>query len=113
MVTGEFHAECCRFGVNAVAAADGRGQLVLEGALLQRHQDPIDAGQQQVRRVHQLDIEARIQHIRRGHALVQEAGFVTDMLGHIGEEGDDVVLYFALDFINPVDVERGALTDCG
>jgi hypothetical protein len=38
---------------------------------------------------------------------MDEAGIGADNLGQMGKEGDDVVLGFALDFIDAVDVEGG------
>jgi hypothetical protein len=40
---------------------------------------------------------------------VGEAAFGADVLGDAGEEGDDVVFYFALDFIDARDVELALL----
>ena len=105
VIAGELQAEGHGLGVDAVAAADGRGVLMLLGAGFQRGQDAIDAFDQQVRRPGQLDRETGVQHVRRGHALVQETGFLADDLGHVGQEGDDVVLGGAFDLVDPVGVE--------
>src|SRR3546814_8241483 len=47
--------------------------------------------------------------------LVHEARGFTDMLGDVGEEGDDVVLHLRLDRVDSVDLERAFLPDrlCG
>jgi hypothetical protein len=38
---------------------------------------------------------------------MDEAGFRADDLGQVGQEGDDVMLGFALDLVDAVDVEGG------
>ena len=48
VVAGELDAEGRRLGMDAVAAADGERVLVLERALLQRRQQPVDVGEQDV-----------------------------------------------------------------
>ena len=93
--------------MDAVAAADGRGQLVLEGAPLQRRQHQVDVLEQQVGGPGQLHGEAGVEHVGGGHALVQEARLGADDLGDMGQEGDDVVLGLALDLVDPRDVENG------
>ena len=65
---GELDAERGRLGMDAVRAADGRRLLVLEGALLQRREQPVDVGDQDVGGAHQLHVEAGVEHVRRGHA---------------------------------------------
>ncbi len=94
--------------MDAVAAADRRRHLVLEGALLQRRQHALDIGDQDIGGLHELDRQARVQHIRRCHALVHEPRLRPDMLGEVGQEGDDVVLGLALDLVDAVDLELAA-----
>ena len=101
----ELEAEGGRLGMDAVAAADGRRHLVLEGAALERGEQRVDIGDQQVGGALELDGEAGVEHVGRGHALVDEARFGADDLGEMGEEGDDVVLHLALDLVDPLDVE--------
>ena len=45
---GELEAEGGRLGMDAVAAADGRRQLVLEGAALERGEQRVDVGDEDV-----------------------------------------------------------------
>jgi hypothetical protein len=44
---------------------------------------------------------------------MDEAGFLTDMLGKVGEEGDDVVLHLALDLVDArrIDLALATLPD--
>ena len=95
--------------MDAVGAADGRRHLVLEGALLQRGQHPVDIGDQQVGGAGELHVEAGVEHVGGGHALVHEARLGADDFGQMGQEGDDVVLGLALDLVDPGDVEDGIL----
>ena len=46
-----------------------------------------------------------VEHVRRRHALVDEARIGADMLGQVGEEGDDVVLGLGLDLVDPRHLE--------
>jgi hypothetical protein len=39
---------------------------------------------------------------------MHEAGFIADDLGQMGQEGDDVVLGFALDLVDALDIEGRA-----
>jgi hypothetical protein len=81
------------FGMDAMAAADGDGVPVFHGAGLQRGEQPVDIGQQQVGRPGQLDIEGGVEHIRTGHPLMDETGLLgADDLAQMGQEGDHVML---------------------
>ena len=104
VVAGELEPEGRRLGMDAVAAADGQGVFVLEGAGLQRGQHRIDIRQQQVRRLRQLHRQAGIEHVGTGHAQMDEAAVRPDRLGQPGQEGDHVVAGLALDRVDPLDV---------
>ena len=104
----QLDAEGGRLGVDAVAAADGERVLVLEGAPLQRGEQRVEVGEQDVGGAHQLHGEAGVEHVGRGHALVHEARVGADDLGEMRQEGDDVVLGLALDLVDARDVEGGA-----
>ena len=107
----QLDAEGGRLGMDAVAAADGDRVLVLEGAALQRGQQRVDIGEQDVGGARKLHGKAGVEHVRRGHALMDEARVRPDELGEMGQEGDDVVLGDALDLVDALDVEgrRAAL----
>ncbi len=60
----------------------------------------------------QLHAEAGVEHVRTGHALVDETRFGADMFGEVGEEGDDIVLGFALDLVDAGDLELAAFPNC-
>ena len=83
------------------------GSLVLEGAALERREQLVDVGDQQVGGAHELHVEAGVEHVGGGHALMHEARLGPDDLGEVGEEGDDVVLDLALDLVDARDVELG------
>ena len=97
--------------MDAVAAADGDGVLVLEGALLQRRQKRVEIGEQDVAGARKLHGEAGVEHVGRGHALVDEARIRADEFGEMREEGDHVMLGDALDLVDAIDIElrRAAL----
>ena len=91
--------------MDAVRAADRRRQLVLEGAALQRRQQRVDVGDQNVGGALQLHGQAGVEHVRSGHALMHEARLGADELGEMRQEGDDVVFGHALDLVDALDVE--------
>ena len=95
--------------MDAVRAADRRRQLVLEGAALERGEQRVDIGDQDVGGAHQLHVEAGVEHVRRGHAGMHEARFGPDDFGQMRQEGDDVVLDLGLDGVDARDVELGGL----
>ena len=101
----ELEPEGGGLGMDAVGAADGGGELVLEGAALERGQERVDIGDQEIGGALELHVEAGVEHVRGGHALVHEARLGADDLGQMGEKGDDVVLDLALDRIDAGDVE--------
>ena len=105
----ELDAEGGRLGVDAVRAADGRRLLVLEGAALQRGEELVDVGDQDVGGARELHVEAGVEHVRRGHAGMHEPRLGADDLGKMRQEGDHVVLGDALDLVDPGHVERGVL----
>ncbi len=102
----ELQPEGHGLGMDAVRAADGRRQLVLEGPLLERGQQLVGIGDQDVGRARELDRKAGIEHVRRRHALMHEARLGADDLGQMGQEGDDVVLDLGLDGVDAGDVEH-------
>ncbi len=104
---GHLQPEGHGFGVDAVRSTDADGVLVLDGATLDGGEERIHVGEQKVGGLDQLDVEAGVEDIGGSHALMDEAGIGADNLSQVGKEGDDVVLGFALDFIDAVDVEGG------
>ena len=101
----ELEPERGRLGMNAVRAADGRRQLVLARAALDRGVERVDVGDENIGGPHQLDVKASVEHVGGGHPLMHEARVRPDELGQMGEEGDDVVLDLALDLVDARDVE--------
>ena len=103
----QFDAEGRRLGMDAMAAADADGVLVLEGAALEGGQQAIDIGDEQVGGAGELDVEAGVEHVRGGHALMHEAGFRPDDFGEMREEGDHIVLGDGFDLVDAGDIEYG------
>ena len=60
---GKLEPERGGLGVNAVRAADGGRELVLECALLERGQELVDIGKENIGSAHQLNIPAGVEHI--------------------------------------------------
>ena len=108
----ELQPERGRLGVDAVRAADGRRHLVLERAALERREQRVDVGDQDVGGAHELHVEAGVEHVGRRHARVHEARLRPDDLGEMRQEGDDVVLDLALDRVDARDVELAPSCPC-
>ena len=106
---GELEPERGRLGVDAVRAADGRGVSCVLGARFQRGEELVDIGEQKIGGANELHVEAGVEHVRGRHALMHETRFGADDFGKVREEGNDVVFGFALDLIDPRDVEFGVL----
>ena len=69
----ELEPEGRGLGMDAVRAADGRRHLVLEGAPLQRREQRVDVGDEDVAGALKLHREAGVEHVRARHALMDEA----------------------------------------
>ena len=109
MVACELETEGGRLRMDAVAAARAQRAGMLAGAPREHLEQAIGILDQQVRGLSQLNGKGGIEHVRGGHALMHPAGLFADMLGDIGEKGDDVVPCLALDLVDPRDIEAAAL----
>ena len=101
----ELQPEGHRLGVDAVAAADGGGVFVLLGAGLDRGEQRVEIGDQDIARPGQLHRERGVEHVGAGHALMHEAGFLAHFARHPVEEGDHVMLGHRLDRVDRGDVD--------
>ena len=90
--------------MDAVAAPDGDGALVLEGAALEGGEHQVEIGEQQVGGLGELDRKAGVEHVAAGHAEMDVAALRPDALGEPGQEGDHVVAGFALDGVDALEV---------
>jgi len=107
LVVPERHlqAEGDRLCVDAVGAPHHRGHPVLVGADLDDPHEPLDVCDDQLARFLEEHGEGGVQYVGGGKPQVDEAGVVADVVGNRGEEGDDVMLYGALDLVDAVHVE--------
>ena len=105
-VAGELEAEGGGLGVDAVAAADGGRELVLEGAPLQRVQHRVDLDQDQVGCALELDRQRGVEQVGGGQPEMQEPCLLAADLLDMGEEGDDVVPGDGLDLLDPGGVDQ-------
>ena len=104
---GQLEAEGGGLGVDSVRAADGRRHLMFEGATLERREQRVDVGDEDVARAAELHGEAGVEHVGAGQPQMDEARFGADEFGEVSEEGDDVVLRHPLDLVDPRHVELG------
>ena len=100
IVARELEPEARGLGMDAVAAADAEGPLVLDGAALQSRRHGADAAFEQGAGPVELHREASIEDIGRGEALVDETRLGPHVVREVGEEGDHVVPGLALDRID-------------
>ncbi len=98
-------AKSHRFRMDTVGAADANVILMGIGLRLQRGQQRIHIGEQDIASLRQLHRQASIQHIRRCHALMYKARLIANIFGQVGEKGDHVMLCFAFNLVNAVNIE--------
>ena len=115
----ELHAEGHRLGMDAVGAAHAQRVLELEGAALARLAKLLHVGQDDVNRLGDLVGKRRVSQVAAGHAVVHPTrGLLLalrhigiDVLGHVGGEGDDVVVGDLLDLIDALNGEVGVVAN--
>ena len=108
---GKLQPECGRLGMNAVAASDCGGVAVFLGAGAERRQQPVETVEKKVAGAGHLHGEGGVEDVGGCHALVNKAGFFADMFGKACQKGDHIMLGFAFDFVDAVDVEPAAFPD--
>ena len=100
-------------------AAHAEGVALLERAALADLAEPADVGDEDVDRLRHLVAQRRVAQVRAGHAVVHPAARLgvalrdagVDVLGHVGEERDDVVVGDGLELVDALDLERGGRAD--
>ena len=102
---GELEPEAGRLGVDPVAAANGRGELVLDRAPLQHREQRVEVGEQQFRRLLELHRQRGVEHVGAGHPLVQVTRLRPHLAAGPGQEGDHVMLGDRFDLIDRGDVD--------
>ena len=115
----ELHAEGHRLGMDAVGAAHAQRVLELEGAALARLTKLLHVGQDDVDCLGDLVGKRRVSQVAAGHAVVHPTrGLLLalrhigiDVLGHVGGEGDDVVVGDLLDLVDALDGEVGVVAN--
>jgi hypothetical protein len=105
--------------VDAVGAAHAEGVLEFEGTALADFADFLHVVDDDVERLRDLVGQSRVAQVAARHAVVHPAGRLlfafghvgVDVFGHVGEEGDDVVVGDGLDFVDALDGEVGVVAD--
>src|SRR5260370_34852246 len=92
-----------------MGGADSQGMLVLEGTAPQHRKQCVEISHQDVGRLRQLHRKAGVEHVARRHALMDKARIGADMLGEIGQKGDDVMVGLPLDLIDACDLRSSLL----
>src|SRR5258705_5943506 len=105
---GEAPAESGRLGMNAMAAANHRRELMFPGLAGDNLPQSPDVFDEDVRRFQHLHGEGRVHDVAAGQAEVEPAaGRCADVFGDVGSEGDNVVIEGAFEFLASVHVESG------
>ena len=78
---------------------------MLEGAFLDRREQSVDIGDQEIGGTRQLHGKTGVEHVGTGHALMHEARIGADEFGEMRQEGDHVVLGDAFDLVDALNIE--------
>ena len=108
---GHLEPEGDRFAVDGMGAADHFGALMGPGQFAQGIGQGIEFGAQQGHGTFQLQGHARVQHVAAGHAHMDVTSGITNVLIHVGEEGDHVVAHLGFDFEDALHLEAGLRLD--
>ena len=108
---GKLETEGDRLGMDAVAAADHRGEFVLLGPRGDRLQELLQVLEQDIGRLDHLDRQGGVEQVGRGESAVDPSGRLADMDGDFLEEGDHVVIRPLLDLADLVDAEGSLIAD--
>ena len=103
----ELHAEGDRLGVDAVRAPDLHGVAELERAPLEHLAQRDEVALEEQAGALDLQRQRGVEHVAARHPVVDVLAGVADVLGDVGEEGDDVVVGRRLDLVDAGHVERG------
>ena len=107
--------------MDAVGAAHAKGVALLEGAALADFTELAAIIDEDVGRLNELVAERGVAQVRAGHTVVHPAAglglalgdVLVDVLAHVGEEGDDVVVGNGLDSVDLFLVKGSVLADVG
>ena len=83
--------------------------LCSSARFFQRRQHAVHALQQKIAGAGELYRQAGIQYVRAGQALMDKTRLLADQFRQMRQEGDDVVLYLALDGVDARDVKLHVL----
>ena len=83
--------------------------LMLSARFGERGRGALSSSTSNVGSADELHVEASVEHIGGRHALMHKTRFGADDFGKMGQESDDVMLGFALDLVDPRDIEFGVL----
>ncbi len=101
----ELEPEGRRLGVDAVASADGRRELMFECAAFQDREQFVEVGDQKLGGLFQLNRKRRVEYVGAGHALVEVARLGAHLAARPGEESDHVMLGDRFDCVDRGDVD--------
>jgi hypothetical protein len=110
---GQLQAEGHGLGVDAVRAPDHGRVLELVGAVAQDGQQRVHVLQDQRAGLAHQHGQRGVHDVRGRQPVVQPPALGSHALRHVGDEGDDVVLDFLLDGVDPGHVEARLLLDGG
>src|SRR5262249_44443313 len=94
-----------RLRMNTVCSPDNDRGFEFMRALLQDNHEPLQAFKDDRRRFGNLKGHGSIENIGRSQAEVKISGSGTDVLGDGRSEGDNIMLHFSFNCVDPIDRE--------
>ena len=101
----EFQSKGGGFCMNAMGSADGGGMFEFYSSSLQYFCQFFQVVDEDFGGLFELYVEAGVLHVGGGEAHVDVLGFVAYVFTYVGEEGDNVVVDFAVNFMDAVYVK--------
>ena len=109
----QLHAEGDGLGVDAVGAPHLHRVAKLEGAPLEHLAEGDEVALEKPAGTLDLQRQTGVEHVRARHAIVDVLRGVADVLGHVGQKGDDVMVGGLLDLGDAGGVKPGPRLDLG
>ena len=115
----ELHAKGHGLCMDAMGTANAQGLLELEGTAFAGFTELLHVIQNDVHSLGDLVGKGRVSQVGRSHAVMNPAArrllalrnIGVDVLGHVGGEGDDIVVRYLLDLVDALNREVGMCTD--
>src|SRR5262249_51416890 len=109
---GDLQTESCRLGVDAVSAADDGRMLELAGPACQNGLELFQIIQDDLGSFFDLQSLGSIDYVVRSESVMEPSSLRTNLFAYSGGKGDHVMLYFAFDFVDSLDLKVAQFGNC-